>query len=288
MSGMQQVLVLRIIVLGLVLFVTVGLSVPHFETRTSGELSVRFLDVGQGDAIHVVTPDGVEVLIDGGPDATVLRELATTRSFFDKTVDVVVATHPDADHVSGLVDVLERFTVGVVVATAVEHDTPAAAQFARAVVLEQAQQVVVDSPMTIQLGASTTLRILAPQGDTTRWNSNAASIVMQLIYGDIAFFLTGDAPDTIEQYLVRLYGSSLESDVLKLGHHGSDTSSNGQLLDAVSPKYAVVSAGADNRYGHPHPAVVGRVVARDISMLETAELGTIEFRTDGRQVWVQN
>jgi competence protein ComEC len=235
--------------------------------------------------MHIVTPDGVEVLIDGGPDASVLRELQVERSFFDRHLDLVIATHPDTDHVGGLVDVLARYEVAHLLETAAEHDAPAAKQYLQAAAAEGATRYVVDSPMSIRLGASTTLRVLAPQGDTRKWRSNAASIVVQLQYGDTEFLFTGDAMRSIERYLVEQYGETLESEVLKLGHHGSDTSTSDALLAAVTPAYAVVSAGAENRYGHPHPAVVERVTSRNIELFSTATHGTIEFHSDGTRVW---
>lgn len=253
---------------------------------SEGVLTVRFLDVGQGDAIHIVSPDGFEMLIDGGPDASVLRELASGRSFFDRDVDIVVATHPDTDHVSGLVDVLARYDVDFIFETEVDHDAPAAVAFDGAAGTEGARRVVAQTGQAIQLGASTTVRILSPLGDTANWRSNAASIIVQVIYGDIEFMLTGDAPNTVEDYLVGEFGQSLESDVLKLGHHGSDTSSSALFLATVNPSYAVVSAAFDNRYGHPHKEVIERTLASGAEMVSTAEEGTLTFKTDGVTVWL--
>lgn len=258
---------------------------------TAGEareyLSVRFLDVGQGDAIHIMTPDGYELLVDGGPSASVLRELAAGRSFFDHDIDVLVATHPDSDHVSGLVDVLERYTVGLIIESGVTHDAAAAAAFERAVAAEAAPVIAAAAGQVVQLGASTTVRILSPRGDTTNWQSNNASVVLQIIYGESSFLLTGDAPTGIEDFLVQTYGAELDSDVLKLGHHGSDTASGQSFLDAVTPAYAVVSAGVANRYGHPHQAVLARVAGVGARLVGTAEQGTIEFLSDGKTIWIQ-
>jgi len=262
---------------------------PTLNTSTGQNnlLTVRFLDVGQGDAIHIVTPDGYELLIDGGPSATVLRELAKGRSPFDRTIDVVLATHPDTDHVGGLVDVLGRFQVGMIIESVVDHNALAAKAFDQAAAAEGAQIIAAQAGQKLQLGASTTIRILSPSGDTTNWQSNNASVIVQLIYGDIKFMLTGDAPSSIEDFLVTKYGESLESDVLKLGHHGSKTSSSELFLEYVQPKYAVVSAGIDNRYGHPNPAVLERVTNVESTIVSTAEQGTIVFISDGKAVWIE-
>lgn len=263
--------------------------VPAGQTSSSvGEnLQVRFLDVGQGDAIQIITPDGYEALIDGGPTASVLRELVVGRSFFDKSIDVVIATHPDTDHIGGLVDVLERYQVDYIVETNNQSETPASNAYEKAVENEQAKIVIARAGQVIQLGASTTIKILSPNGDTSNWKSNVASIVVQVSYGDIDFMLTGDAPSTIEDYIVDEYGTALESEVLKLGHHGSDTSSSEKFLEAVRPEFAVVSAGADNRYGHPRAEVIERATAVGAEVVSTIDSGTITFATDGVRVWVE-
>jgi competence protein ComEC len=269
-----------IVGIGVLAFLQVG-SVSS-ETEY---LSVRFLDVGQGDAIHIVTPDGYEMLIDGGPTALVLRELAQGRGFFDSTIDVVLATHPDSDHIGGLVDVLERYQVATIIQTNNENETPAASAYHNAVKSESADVVLAQAGQEIRLGASTTISILAPVGDTANWQPNAASIIVQISYGEIDFLLTGDAYTQTEEYIVDRYGTSLQSEVLKLGHHGSQTSSSDVFLDAVQPMYAIVSAELNSRYGHPHTEVVERVISRDIEILSTATAGTIGFLTDGVTVW---
>ncbi|MEY3784397.1 MAG: hypothetical protein RLZZ230_719 [Candidatus Parcubacteria bacterium] len=256
-------------------------------TETQDFLSVQFLDVGQGDSIHITTPDGYEMLIDGGPSSAVLRELAKGRSFFDKNIDVVIATHPDSDHVAGLVDVLERYQVDYLLETNVKSDSQAAVAYEAVARTEGARIIVAEAGQTIQLGASTTVYILSPQGDTTDWETNTASIVVQVVYGNTSFMLTGDAPSSIEDYLVGQYGSALHSDVLKLGHHGSNSASDELFLDAVTPQYAVVSAGKDNRYGHPRQEVLDRVQERGIEVVSTIEKGTIELESDGTRVWVK-
>ncbi len=279
-------------VFSLLLLAAVGLvvwfPVIPLSAREDGYLTVKFLDVGQGDAIQVTTPDGYELLVDGGPGSAVLRQLSESRSFFDKKIDVVVATHPDTDHVGGLVGVLERYQVDWLFETGVVSDTPAAFAYREAADFEEARKVVAQAGQTIQLGASTTIKILSPHGDVTNWQTNNASIVLQIVYGDVEFMLTGDAPSTIEEYLVREYGDALESEVLKLGHHGSDTSSSADFLEAVGPQYGVVSAGRNNRYGHPREEVLMRAGFAGAQVVSTVEEGTIVFKSDGKRVWLSN
>ena len=248
-------------------------------------LVVSFLDVGQGDAILIETPDGFEMLIDGGPNAAVLRELSKERSFFDREIDVVVTTHPDLDHIGGLVDVLKRYKVQTILRTENKNDKSAAEAFAAAEEKENAEEILADAGQVLQLGASTTIQIFSPTGDERQWESNASSIVLRVVYGNTSFMFTGDAPQEIEDYLVKTYGAQLDSDVLKLGHHGSKTSSSDAWLDTVTPQHVVVSAGLDNKYGHPHQDVMQRVFARNIQSSHTGTDGTITFYSDGAKVW---
>ena len=248
-------------------------------------LKISFLDIGQGDAIYIETPDNYDVLIDGGPGNSVLRALGTEMDFFDKTLDLVIATHPDLDHIGGLVDVLERFRVKHVLVTTNRNDTPAATAFLSAISEENAQQIQVEAGQLLRLGDSVYLEVLSPTGDETNWETNNASIVARLVYGDTAVMLTGDASLKIENYLAERYGSQLQSDVLKLGHHGSKTSTSDSWLTTVDPQHVVVSAGLDNRYGHPHQEVMARVFARAIKTSHTGIDGTVTFYSDGQTVW---
>ncbi len=250
-------------------------------------LTVAFLDVGQGDAIYIETPDGVEALIDGGPDTSVLRGLGQEMSMFDRSLDVVMATHEDADHIGGLVEVMKRFDIGTVLLTRNKSDTPLAEAWREAVV-ESGVSLIHPTPGTvIALGDEVTLIFFSPPLAHEALETNTASLVAKLTYGEVDFLLTGDAPSGIETYLTRQYGARLASEVLKLGHHGSDTSSAADFLSAVAPTYAVVSAGKNNRYGHPHEEVVARVATVGATLVSTAEEGTIRFRSDGRKVWVE-
>ncbi len=259
------------------------ISIP----QTSEFLSVTFLDIGQGDSILVETPDGVQLLIDGGPDGTVLRRLTEELPWFDRTLDIVLGTHPDKDHIGGLVDVLQRFKVGQIITTENKGETMVASTFQHALINEGVPVMMARASQVYQIGASTTLTIFSPASNPVMLESNTASIVAKLSYGEIDFMLTGDAPSSIEEYLVKTYGSQLQSEVLKLGHHGSKTSSSDMFLDTVKPTHAVVSTAKDNTYGHPFPAVVEAVETRGITLRNTGDIGSIHFQTDGKTVWVQ-
>lgn len=247
-------------------------------------LRVHFMDVGQGDAILVQTPDGVQALIDGGPDSSVLRELSRELGYFDRSIDVIVATHPDKDHIGGLADVFERYAVANIVKTDNLSDTAVARMYESLVAAEGSNIIYANRGQRIALGASTTLEILYPEGEVRDLESNTSSIVAKLEYGSTAFMLTGDSPKSIEEYLVLTQGEHLHADVLKVGHHGSRTSTSELFLAEVSPQYAVVSAGRDNSYGHPHLEVTDALFNAGVETYSTAESGTITFISDGLAV----
>ena len=247
-------------------------------------LEVTFLDVGQGDATFIESPTGTQVLIDGGKGSVVLDPLQKVMGFFDRDIDMVVATHPDMDHIGGLIDVLKRYNVSTILMTENTSDTPAFAAFLEQVKNEGVQILYARRGQVYDLGrgdaGSTTLSILFPDHDPSGLESNMSSIVARLVYGESEYMLTGDSPQEIEEYLVSI-GTSLESDVLKAGHHGSKTSSAESFVSAVAPTYVIYSAGKDNSYGHPHKEVVDRLNTHGVIQINTAERGSIYSETDG-------
>lgn len=261
-------------------------SAPHDPL-----LTVHFLDVGQGDAILIESPDGTQVLVDGGPDGSVLRELGRTLGYFDRTLDMIVATHPEQDHIGGFVDVLERYDVTHILRTENQSDTPVAALFDERAEQEGAEIYYARAGQVYTLGAGpagmVTLAILFPDRDPQGLESNTSSIVARLSYGDIEVLLTGDAPQSIETHLVSTHGSGLRSEVLKVGHHGSRTSTAEMFVSAVTPALAIISAGEDNRYGHPHQKVLDTLSKVGATVLNTGTEGGVTLQSDGAQVWIE-
>lgn len=250
-------------------------------------LSVSFIDVGQGDAVLIESPTGTQVLVDGGATRGVLRELSRELPLFDRSLDAVVVTHPDQDHVGGLTDVLSRYDVGLILESGNVADTPAYNAFVRARAGEGAREVVARRGMRLLLGGGAYADVLFPDRDVSGVEANTASVVVRVVYGAREFLLTGDAPSSIEQYLTTIYGSALESDVLKAGHHGSNTSSDAGFIDVVSPTYVVYSRGCDNRYGHPARDVLMRFKEKNIRAFDTCENGSVIFTTDGTSLTVK-
>ena len=265
-----------------------------FFSRTEpieGLLAVTFLDVGQGDSILIESPTGTQVLIDGGRGGDVLAALNQAIGFFDRDIDLVLATHPDADHIGGLVDVLKQYNVATVVMTENESDSPVYEAFSRAISEEGATIIIARAGQVYDLGSgqagSTTLSVLFPDYNPAGLESNTSSIVTQLSYGTVSYLLTGDSPAGIESYLTLRESTQLQSDVLKLGHHGSDTSTSNEFLAAVAPRIGIISAGKDNDYGHPHAAVLERLAAHGVAYKNTADEGSIVSLSDGVEVWLR-
>lgn len=269
----------------------------YFANRESraGILTVAFLDVGQGDSIFIEAPNGNQMLIDGGIGRGVLRELGKVMPFYDKSIDVVVATHPDADHIGGLNDVLERYKVDLFMEPGVESNTSVYKELKKRVadkeIKEQIKIIEARRGMVVDLGRGVLFEIIYPIYDTKGMETNTASIVGRLIYGENSFMLTGDSPKNIEEYLVStmcqgasLTCTNLKSDVLKAGHHGSKTSTSDSFTKAVSPQYAVISSGKNNRYGHPHQEVLDILEKYNVQVLNTADLGRIIFKSDGNRI----
>ncbi len=252
------------------------------ETREG--LTVAFLDVGQGDAIFVESPDGNQILIDGGPNNQVLRELSKVMPFYDRSIDMIIESHPDSDHINGLAEVLKRFDVSAVMESGVNSDNPAYEEIRKIIQEKNIRNILARRGMRINLGNGAYMEILFPDRDVSRMDTNDASIIAWLVYGENEFLFAGDSPKKMENYLASVYGKSLESDVLKISHHGSDTSTSEQFLGYVNPKYAIISVGKDNKYGHPRQEVLDLLKQFDIGIFRTDESGIIKFESDGENI----
>ncbi len=278
---------LMILIIGILSVFAIWLPQEVVIEQKNEYLQVHFLDIGQGDSAFIETPSGVQVLVDGGVDSRVLRQLATKMSFTDREIDVVIGTHPDKDHIGGLIDVLKLYEVSTILTTENKGDSQTAELYEELKQTEGADIVYARRGQEFALDASTTLHILFPETDPSDLESNTSSIVFQLEYGNSTFMFTGDSPKSIEEYLVLTEGDFLYSDVLKVGHHGSRTSTSELFLNEVAPAIAIISAGKDNSYGHPHLEATDALFNAGATILETAIEGTITLLSDGEKVWQQ-
>jgi competence protein ComEC len=258
-------------------------------TMPDEELHVSFLDIGQGDAI-LIQRGNQQVLIDGGPSPqTLTRELGERMPFWDRTIELVVLTHPHDDHLSGLVEVLKRYNVEQVLYPDFDCDSSLYEEWCRLIAEKDIASTPAQAGQEIDLGEGVTMSVLHPpatllEGTDSYLNNNSA--VLRLSLGRVSFLLTGDIEWEAE---FRLIGEGVELDctVLKVAHSGSYSSTTPEFLAAASPQLAVISVG-DNSYGHPHNEVVERLETSlgEENVFRTDEQGTIEFITDGEELWV--
>lgn len=280
--------VLKYGAIGIVLVLTLCTTIVWYLLlqHKNPVLRVAFLDVGQGDSVLIESPTGKRLLIDGGPDGSVLRELPKVIPWYSRTIDVVLATHPDADHIGGLSDVLRRYTVQYIIDNSVQHESPAVESFLAFSADEDALVRGLMRGDAIDLGGGVRVDVLFPDRDMTTAETNMASIVLRVSYGEHSFLLSGDSPSGIEKYLVSQEGTRLQSTVLKAGHHGSNTSSDVLFVGTVSPQYVIYSRGCDNRYGHPHQQVLDIFSRFEVTAYDTCTDGTVVFETDGTMLSV--
>ena len=265
------------------------LGAVMFFSVSDGNLRVWALDVGQGDAVFIETPGKRQVLIDGGPNAKVLSELSAVMPFYDKSIDLMVLTHPQEDHIFGLVEVLKRYQVANVLMTAVAYHTATYEEFKKLLQEEGARVFIARAGQNIKLDTQTTLDVLYPfEGLLGREIPedlvNDTSVAVRLTFGEKKFLFLGDATLKEEVELVNS-GQDIDVDVLKLSHHGSKTSSSQLFLEKTTPAIAFASLGRNNRYGHPHQDVVERL--KDISFYRTDASGRITIVSDGKRVEVE-
>jgi len=269
------------------LFFTICIWYAAFREDRHGLLTVSFLNIGQGDSIFIDSPSGRQVIIDGGPNASVIRELGAVMPWYDRTIDVMIPTHPDSDHVGGLIDVLARYKIGTIIQSSVQGSTATWDTLEKSIRSEGANVITAKRGQIVDLGRGAYLEILSPDRDVPNVDTNTGCVVTHLVYGKTSFMLSCDAPQPIENYLVSLDGTDLHSDVLKAGHHGSKTSSSPLFVGYVDPTYTVYSRGCNNKYGFPHQETIDTFKKFGIPTLDTCTQGTITFVSDGNSVKLQ-
>jgi competence protein ComEC len=242
---------------------------------------IHALDIGQGDSILLTTAEQHHILVDGGPDETVLAQLGQVLPFFFRDIDLMVLTHPHADHVVGLLSVLDRFEVHAVLMSAPVYNSAPYEAFLRKVGELNIPVYMAEADVDFTLGEAT-LDVLYPLEPTTGDHlddMNDASIIMKVSEGERSVMLTGDAQTNEEELLVER-GEDLEAEILKAGHHGSHTSNSEAFLEAVAPQLLLISCGHGNSYGHPHREILDRAAALGIEVLRTDLEGRIDVFFD--------
>jgi len=225
-------------------------------------LRVSFFDVGQGAAVFIEAPNGNQILVDGGPSSAVLAKLGRAMPFYDRKIDLLILTHPDSDHLNGLIEVLDRYEIGQILETGIIDNTENYRIWQELVKEKNIKVIFARAGQMVKIADDLQFKILYPSasiaGQDFTGKTNNASIVGKLIYGENEFLLTGDAEKDTESILI-FSGVNLAADILQVGHHGSKSSTSEQFLAAVAPRQAVIQVGKDNRYGHPTQEVLERL-----------------------------
>lgn len=256
--------------------VFVEVSTPYLE--------VNFFDVGEGDSILIEIPGGNQILIDGGPNGEVVEKVASKMPFFDRRIEFLISTHPDNDHITGLFEVLNTFEVSKVLIPRIEGEEDDAYSFLKEAAKDREIEVVfAQAGQEISFSDYGKFLILWPKENFASSQTNDFSVVGKLSFGKIDFLFTGDAPSSIESELLAGDFSgdfSLESEILKVSHHGSKYSTSQYFLEEVSPKAAIISVG-ENSYDHPAKEVLQNLESYGIKTLRTDENGDIKIISDG-------
>lgn len=259
-----------------------------FYNQSNKGLEIVFFDVGQGDAIFIETKSGQQILIDGGPDKLILEKLNQEMPFWDRSLDLVVLTHPDADHLTGLISVLEYFKVGKIITSGLETDSFVYQRWKEIIKQRQNSIILAQAGQRMVLDGGAIIEILWPDqeiiGDYSS-KANNVSVVIKLIYQEAEFLLPGDIEAKVERELVNRAGGLLGSDLLKVAHHGSKSSTIQEFIQSVDPQVAVISVGGNNYYGHPHQEVISRL--DDLVLLRTDYYGDVQVETDGDKIWLK-
>lgn len=282
----NKIIKILIVVLAMLILAWVWVFV---EERESKFLQIDFFDIGQGDSIFIETPKHKQILVDGGPDMSVLEKLGREMPFWDRYIDLVVLSHPEADHLTGLIEIVKRYKIGGILTTDIIRETAEYQEWKEIIKKENIPIYIAQANGVINLDNDIKLFILYPfenlSGQIFK-ESNNTSIVAQLVYKDFELLLTGDIEKKIEKEVANHSpAGGLQSDILKIAHHGSKTSTAEEFIKVVDPIIAVIQAGKDNPYGHPHQNVLD--VLSGINVFRTDKDGDIEFLTDGTKFQVR-
>lgn len=276
------------IVLFLIVFILSACSKPTNSSSSKSnivpknELLVHFINVGQGDSI-LLQSSTKNMLIDAGPKSNSDKLIKYLKEVGVKKLDVIVATHPHEDHIGGMVAVIKNFDIGVFYAPKKTANTNVFENMVKALQDKNLKINVAKAGIKIDFDKDIPCEMLAPNSDSYE-DINNYSAVLKVNYKDTSFLFTGDAEKLSEREIIQK-GSDLKADVLKLGHHGSSSSSSKEFLDKVSPKYAIISCAKNNDYGHPHKETITEMNKRNIKVFRTDMDGDIILKSDGKNIY---
>ncbi|MDD3481085.1 MAG: MBL fold metallo-hydrolase [Patescibacteria group bacterium] len=251
------------------------------KDEVGSEATVHFLDVGQGDATLVMLPDDYQVLVDGGPDKSILTELGDVMPYYDKKIEAVFLSHPHADHLAGLNYVLDRYQVDTIYLNGISSDTPDFEAFLARIKDQKLRTQFVYKGDNLNLNEAE-VQVIWPKKETvTSYDANDTSLIFYLDFGENSILFTGDASAKVQE---KLKEDLREVDILKVSHHGSGTGTSKELLQALRPQYAVISSGEGNRFGHPASDILAML--SHVNLFRTDQDGTASFKLTGKDVFV--
>jgi len=273
-----------IFILVLILSLDSGLR----RNDANSDLFVYYLDVGQGDSALIEAPNGIQILIDAGKGDKVLEELDKVIPFWDTKIDILVLSHGDLDHIGGFFDVLDKYDIDKIVRSTAKVNSEYEKEL-----LDKAQsldiqivEIKTGDDLILDQTAGIFIKTYSPEENPENFaDRNENSLVLELIYGESEFLFTGDATIETEAKLLQNFPDEINSDILKVGHHGSKTSTSQAFLDEVSPDYSILSFG-ENSYGHPTQEVLDKLQNSGTKIFETKNHGTIVARSDGNSLEV--
>ncbi|MCD7797523.1 MAG: MBL fold metallo-hydrolase [Clostridiales bacterium] len=258
------------------------------NTELSGEvMTVNFFDVGQGDCKFIEFPNGECMLIDCGEKYYADRVIQKIKNAGYSKIDLLVVTHPHTDHMGGMSEIVDEFEIGEIYMSNAQAMTSTYESLLESIDNKGLTVNTAKSGVAITVSDTVTGEFLAPVSNDYD-DLNNSSAVLKLTYSDVSFLFTGDAETLSENEMLSVSYYELDSDVLKVGHHGSSSSSCEEFLSAVSPEYAVIECGADNSYGHPHTETLERLENVGVKIYRTDYDSDIVFTTDGSAINVED
>jgi len=267
-----------VIFFGLILYL--GLS-AHYWFKTD-YFKVIFFDVGQGDSILIIAPGGKTILIDGGPDQKVLKELGAALPFWRPQIDLLIITHAHDDHIAGLIEISRRYKIKQVLYNNLNFETPALEVIKKSFQDKKLNKIMAEPGMSFKFIKDCSLNILAASKETAL-AENDYSIVSSFNCLNKKILLAGDAGIEIEQELLAS-GLNLKSDIFKISHHGSNSANSEIFLKAVKPRAVVISVGLNNQFNHPSPVILDRLLKLAVDIYRTDQMGALEFLANNKTI----
>ena len=268
----QKLVLLTVVVVNILIW-------SFFFSLPDKKLHLKFYDVGQGDSIFLETAAGFKILIDGGPDNKVLEYLGKDLPFYSRQIDLLILTHPQADHLTGLLEVIKRYHIKTLWISSAKEKTKLFQEWDSMLKQSKVATTIVYQGNRFIFPDKTEIAVLWPKKEVSYTSdSNTASAVVQVSFGEFDAILTGDADSSVQPFTTD--GRPIE--VFKVPHHGSKTSISEPFVSSLKPAVSIISVGAKNRYGHPSPQVINFLSSIGSKIYRTDINSTVEIVSDGK------